>query len=77
MITSKQAFEFIFGHYGINDAGFKIWEAAVNWERQEMLAKMKRYRDRNKESPLKRQVAENIIDGIKLRIKKDGGGKNV
>lgn len=46
-MTSKEAFEFIFGQFGIHDAGIKIWEAAVKWERAECEAVAKRYRDRN------------------------------
>lgn len=69
MMTSKQAFEFIFGQHGINDAGIKIWEAAVNWERREIEASVKRYRQRNMESGVRRRAAESILESIKRRDK--------
>ena len=69
-MTSKQAFELIFGQYGINDAGIKIWEAAVNWERREIEDTVKRYRSRNAENVSRRTAAESIITAIKRRDKK-------
>jgi hypothetical protein len=69
MITSKQAFELIFGKYGINDAGIKIWEAAVNWERREVEDVVKRYRQRNAENGARKIAAESILKSIKRRDK--------
>ncbi len=69
-MTSKEAFEFIFGQYGINDAGIKIWEAAVNWERREIEDIVKRYKQRNNESGPRKMAAESIINSIKRRDKK-------
>ena len=69
-MTSKEAFELIFGQYGINDAGFKIWQAAVNWERREIEDVVKRYRSRNSESGPRKMAAESIINSIKRRDKK-------
>ena len=68
-MTSKEAYEFIFGHYGINDAGIKIWEAAVNWERREIEDAIKRYRQRNAESGVRKRAAESILNSIKRRDK--------
>ena len=76
-MTSKEAFEFIFGQYGINDAGIKIWEAAINWERHEMIDVMKRYKNRNSDSPGKKHAADAVIDVVKRRIKKDKEVANV
>ena len=70
-MTSKQAFEFIFGEYGINDAGIKIWEAAVNWERREIESVVKNYRQRNSENGPRKQAAESILTSIKRRDKND------
>ncbi len=69
-MTSKEAFEFIFGQYGINDAGIKIWEAAVNWERREIEDIVKRYKQRNSESGPRKMAADSIINSIKRRDKK-------
>ena len=69
-VTSKQAFELVFGQYGVNDAGIKIWEAAVNWERRECEDIVKRYRSRNIENVARRTAAEAIITSIKRRDKK-------
>jgi len=69
-VTSKEAFEFIFGQYGINDAGIKIWEAAVNWERREIEDIVKRYKQRNSESGPLKMAADSIINSIKRRDKK-------
>ena len=69
-MTSKQAFELVFGQYGVNDAGIKIWEAAVNWERRECEDIVKRYRSRNIENVARRTAAEAIITSIKRRDKK-------
>jgi hypothetical protein len=69
-VTSKEAFEFIFGQYGINDAGIKIWEAAVNWERREIEDIVKRYKQRNSESGPRKMAADSIINSIKRRDKK-------
>lgn len=74
-MTSKEAFEFIFGQYGINDAGIKIWEAAVRWERAECEAIAKRYRDRN--TGIKKVAGESIAKSIKRRAKFDKGEGNV
>lgn len=68
-MTSKEAFEFIFGQFGIHDAGIKIWEAAVKWERAECEAVAKRYRDRN--TGIKKLAGESIANSIKRRTKKD------
>ncbi len=69
-MTSKEAYELIFGKYGINDAGIKIWEAAVNWERRECEDIVKRYRARNLENVARKTAAEAIITSIKRRDKK-------
>jgi hypothetical protein len=69
-VTSKEAYELIFGKYGINDAGIKIWEAAVNWERRECEDIVKRYRSRNLENVARKTAAEAIITSIKRRDKK-------
>lgn len=68
-MKSKEAFEFIFGQYGINDAAIKIWEAAVNWERREIEASVKRYKDRNKDNGMRKAAAESILLSIKKRDK--------
>ena len=68
-MTSKEAYEFIFGQHGINDAGIKIWEAAVNWERREIEDAVKRYRQRNTESGVRKRAAESILNSIKRRDK--------
>ena len=68
-MTSKEAFEFIFGQFGIHDAGYKIWEAAVKWERAECEAVAKRYRDRN--TGIKKLAGNSIAESIKRRTKKD------
>lgn len=75
-MTSKEAFEFIFGQYGINDAGYKIWEAAINWERQTTIDTLKRYKARNKDSPLRKDVAEYMIANIRKKINQDKGEGN-
>ena len=69
-MTSKEAFEFIFGQHGINDAGIRIWEAAVNWERREVEDIVKRYKQRNSESGPHKMAADSIINSIKRRDKK-------
>jgi len=69
-VTSKEAFEFIFGQHGINDAGIRIWEAAVNWERREVEDIVKRYKQRNSESGPRKMAADSIINSIKRRDKK-------
>jgi hypothetical protein len=69
-VTSKEAFEFMFGQHGINDAGIKIWEAAIQWERCEMIDSAKRYRQRN-DNGAKRMAAESFINTIKRRIEND------
>ncbi len=76
-MTSKEAFEFMFGQHGINDAGYKIWEAAINWERHEMIDVMKRYKQRNADSAGKKHAADAMVDVIKRRIKKDKESKDV
>lgn len=76
-MTSKEAFEFMFGQHGINDVGLRIWDAALNWERHEMIASMKRYQYRNRDSVGKRHAADAVIDVVKRRIKKDKESKNV
>lgn len=76
-MTSKEAFEFIFGQYGINDAGIKIWEAAINWERHEMIDVMKRYKQRHADSAGKKHAADTVINVVKRRIKKDKEVANV
>jgi hypothetical protein len=60
----------VFGQYGVNDAGIKIWEAAVNWERRECEDIVKRYRSRNLENVARKTAAEAIITSIKRRDKK-------
>lgn len=69
-MTSKEAFEFIFGQHGINDAGIRIWDAAVNWERREVEDIVKRYKQRNSESGPRKMAADSIINSIKRRDKK-------
>ena len=69
-MTSKEALEFIFGQHGINDAGIRIWEAAVNWERREVEDIVKRYKQRNSESGPRKMAADSIINSIKRRDKK-------
>lgn len=69
-MTSKEAYELIFGKYGINDAGIKIWEAAVNWERCECEYIVSRYRARNLENVARKTAAESILTSIKRRNKK-------
>jgi len=69
-VTSKEAFEFIFGQHGINDAGIRIWEAAVNWERREVEDIVKRYKQRNSDSGPRKMAADSIINSIKRRDKK-------
>ena len=69
-MTSKEAFEFIFGQHGINDAGIRIWEAAVNWERREVEDIVKRYKQRNSDSGPRKMAADSIINSIKRRDKK-------
>jgi hypothetical protein len=69
-VTSKEAYEFIFGKYGINDVGIKIWEAAVNWERRSIEATVKNYRQRNSENGPRKLAAESILTSIKRRDKK-------
>ncbi len=68
-MTSKEAFEFIFGQYGINDAGLKIWEAAVKWERAECMDVAKRYAQRN--DGIKRVAGKSIASSIKRRSWKE------
>lgn len=70
-VSSKQAFELIFGQYGLNDAAIKVWEAAVNWERKECEDIAKRYRQRNKHNVAKKTAAESIINSIKRRNQND------
>lgn len=70
-VSSKQAFELIFGQYGLNDAAHKVWEAAINWERKECEEIAKRYRQRNKDNVLKKTAAESIINSIQRRNKND------
>lgn len=77
MITSKQAFELIFGKYGINDAGIKIWEAAVNWERGECEDIAKRYKQRNTHHGAKKTAADSIMRSIQRRRKNDQSNGNV
>ena len=69
-MTSKQAFELIFGEYGINDAGFRIWQAAVNWERREIESTVKNFRQRNAENGARKFAAQSILTSIKRRDKK-------
>lgn len=69
-MTSKEAFEFIFGQYGINDAGIKIWEAAVNWERREIEATVKNYKQRHSDNYARKMAADSILTSIKRRDKK-------
>jgi hypothetical protein len=69
-VTSKQAFELIFGQYGVNDAGIKIWEAAVNWERREIESVVKNYRARNSLNVARKTAAQAILTSIKRRDKK-------
>ena len=69
-MTSKEAFEFIFGQHGINDAGIRIWEAAVNWERREVEDIVRRYKQRNSDSGPRKMAADSIINSIKRRDKK-------
>ncbi len=69
-MTSKEAFELIFGKYGINDAGFKIWEAAVNWERHELIDLARRQKSRH-DNAMKKMALDTYIDAVKKRIKKD------
>lgn len=64
-MTSEEAFEFIFGQYGINDAGYKIWEAAVKWERGECEDVAKRYAQRN--DGIKKLAGKSIASSIKRR----------
>lgn len=70
MLTSKEAYQVIFGEYGLNDAAFKIWEAAVKWERGECEDIVKRYRQRNSDNTLKKVTAENILKTIQRRSNK-------
>ena len=76
-MTSKEAFEFIFGQYGVNDAGIKIWEAAVNWERRECEAIAKRYKQRNTHHGAKKTAADAILKSIQRRKKYDRPNGNV
>ena len=69
-MTSKEAFEFMFGQHGINDAGIKIWEAAIQWERCEMIDVAKRYKQRN-DHPMKKMAADSFINTLQRRIKND------
>ena len=69
-MKSKEAFEFMFGQHGINDIGIKIWEAAIQWERCEMIDVAKRYKQRN-DSGAKKIAAESFINTIKRRIGND------
>jgi hypothetical protein len=69
-VTSKEAFEFIFGQHGINDAGVKIWEAAIQWERKELIDSTKRYKERC-DNGMKRMAADKFIETIKRRMKND------
>lgn len=69
-MTSKEAFEFIFGQHGINDVGIKIWEAAIQWERCEMIDAAKRYKQRN-DHIMKKTAADSFINTLQRRIKND------
>ena len=73
-MTSKEAFELVFGQFGINDAGIKIWEAAVNWERREIEATVKNYKKRNSDNYTRKMAAESILTSIKRRDKNDRSG---
>jgi hypothetical protein len=76
-VTSKEAFEFIFGKYGINDAGYRIWEAAVKWERGECEDIAKRYKQRNVDNIARRVAGESIQKSIQRRNKNDRANGNV
>lgn len=76
-MTSKEAFEFIFGKYGINDAGYRIWEAAVKWERGECEDIAKRYKQRNVDNIARRVAGESIQKSIQRRNKNDRANGNV
>lgn len=76
-MTSKEAFEFIFGKYGINDAGYRIWEAAVKWERGECEDIAKRYKQRNADNIARRVAGESIQKSIQRRSKNDRANGNV
>jgi gluconate kinase len=69
-VTSKEAFEFMFGQHGINDVGIKIWEAAIQWERCEMIDAAKRYKQRN-DHIMKKTAADSFINTLQRRIKND------
>ena len=69
-MTSKEAFEFMFGQHGINDVGIKIWEAAIQWERCEMIDVAKRYKQRN-DNIIKKTAADSFINTLQRRIKND------
>ena len=69
-MTSKEAFEFMFGQHGINDAGVRIWEAAIQWERNELIDSAKRYKNRN-DHMVKKAAADSFINTLQRRIKDD------
>jgi hypothetical protein len=69
-VTSKEAFEFMFGQHGINDVGIRIWEAAIQWERCEMIDVAKRYKQRN-DHVMKKMAADSFINTLQRRIKND------
>lgn len=64
-MKSKEAFEFIFGKHELNDAAYKIWEAAVDWERRQCVDTVKRYKYRN--TGIRNMAANSVIDLLKKR----------
>lgn len=64
-MKSKEAFEFIFGKHELNDAAYRIWEAAVDWERRQCVDTVKRYKSRN--AGVRIIAADSIIDLLKKR----------
>ena len=70
-MTSKEAFELIFGNLQDKEAEFKIWQIAVNWERRDVEDIAKRYKQRNSNNYARKCAAESIIQSIKRRDKND------
>lgn len=69
MLTTKKAFELIFGEHGIHDAGYPIFETGAQWERAQIELILKRFIDRHADNGAYANAARMILNSVRQRKK--------
>lgn len=65
-MKSEEAFEKIYGEFGINDAGYPIFKSGADWERDEIEKILLRFIKRHEFSGYS-AAAKMILNSVKVR----------